>query len=56
MSEQSRSSLLQQVGNLQAERDNLSQELARISAQLDAQIRKYQDHKNNTKIKMQQAR
>ncbi|XP_041479627.1 myosin-9-like isoform X2 [Lytechinus variegatus] len=56
LSEQSRSSLLQQVGNLQAERDNLSQELTRISNQLDAQIRKYQDYKNNTKIKMQQAR
>nr|XP_054769258.1 tropomyosin-like [Lytechinus pictus] len=40
LSEQSRSSLLQQVGNLQAERDNLSQELTRISNQLDAQIRK----------------
>ena len=56
MSEQSRTSLLQQVGSLQAESDNLRQELAHVSNQLDTQIRKYQDHKTNTKTKMQQAR
>ncbi|XP_072174721.1 uncharacterized protein [Diadema setosum] len=56
MAEQSRSSLLQQLGNLQGENENLRQELLRVSNQLDAQLRKYQDHKNNTKTKLQQAR